>query len=267
MTIYEGNLLKMKTVLDQPVQYTLVLNESPVAINSLIGSHISIHFSGRINCIACGRSIKKAYGQGFCYPCFINSPQNAECIIRPELCKAHLGEGRDVAWEEENHMQPHIVYLALTDAVKVGVTRKTQVPTRWIDQGAWKVIPVVEVPYRYLAGKAEVALKDYFTDKTNWRNMLRNKTGSSADLQSFSQTLAEKLPDDLKAYYCGDCEVTEIHYPVEQYPDKVKSLNLGKSPEISGTLAGIRGQYMIFDDGRVFNVRNHSGYYVQLAVG
>lgn len=265
MTTYEGNLLKMKAELDRPVQYTLVLNEHPIAMNELIGSPIRISFGGLIHCISCGRVTKKSYGQGFCYPCFIKSPQNSECIIRPELCRAHLGEGRDVAWEKEHHLQPHVVYLALTDAVKVGVTRKTQVPTRWIDQGAWKAIPVVEVPYRYLAGKAEVALKDFFTDRTNWRNMLCN-TMSSHDLQVFSQQIAEQLPEELREYYCADREVTEIQYPVEHYPDKVKSLMLDKNPEISGILVGIRGQYLIFSDGRVLNIRNHSGYYVQLSV-
>lgn len=266
MTTYEGNLLKMKAELAAPVQYTLTLNGHAIAMNELIGSPIQLSFGGRINCIACGIVTKKSYGQGFCYPCFIKSPQNAECIIRPELCKAHLGEGRDVEWEKAHHLQPHVVYLALTDAVKVGVTRKTQVPTRWIDQGAWKAIPVVEVPYRYLAGKAEVALKSFFTDKTNWRNMLCNEIGQYTDLHAFSHRLEAQLPEDLKAYYCGDIEVTEIHYPVAQYPHKVTSLNLDKNPEISGILSGIRGQYFIFDDGRVFNVRNHSGYYVQCSV-
>ncbi len=266
MTTYEGNLLKMKTQLATPVQYTLMLQDVPVAMNKLVGNTIHIHFDGLINCIACGRVTKKSYGQGFCYPCFIKSPQNAECIIRPELCRAHLGEGRDVAWEEAHHMQPHIVYLALTDAVKVGVTRQTQVPTRWIDQGAWKAIPVVEVPYRYLAGKAEVAMKSYYTDKTNWRNMLRNHVADGIDLHEYSLSLKEKLPEDLKGYYCGGCQITEITYPVEHYPEKVKSLSLDKNPHISGTLTGIRGQYLMFEDGAVLNIRNHSGYYVQLGI-
>lgn len=265
MTIYEGNLSKMRTELGMPVQYTLMLNEKPILMNDLIGSPIKILFDGLIYCIDCGRVTKKSFGQGFCYPCFIKSPQNSECIIRPELCRAHLGEGRNVEWEKTNHLQPHIVYLALTDAVKVGVTRKTQIPTRWIDQGAWKAIPIVEVPYRYLAGQAEVALKSSFTDKTNWRHMLRNKM-SLYNLKEVGQQVAAQLPDELRPYHLAENEIIEIQYPVDVYPDKVKSVVLDKHPEVKGTLAGIRGQYLIFDDGRVLNVRNHSGYYVQLSI-
>lgn len=266
MTTYEGNLHKMKTALTDPVEYTLFLNDEAVPMNQLIGQEIGLQFNGRINCINCGRLTKKSFSQGFCYPCFIKSPRNSECIIRPELCRAHLGEGRDPAWEEKHHLQPHIVYLAQTDVVKVGVTRQTQVPTRWIDQGAWKAVPIAEVPYRYLAGVIEVALKSYFTDKTNWRNMLKDETDAELDLASYHQTVIERLPEEFQEYYSTDASITEIRYPVLTYPRKVKSVLLDKQPVLEGRVTGIRGQYLIFGDGRVFNVRNHGGYYVQLAV-
>ncbi len=256
----------MRTHLAEPVQYTLLMNGEPVDMNELIGQMIDIQFDGQINCINCGRLTKKSYSQGFCYPCMIKSPMNSECIIRPELCRAHLGEGRDVAWEEKHHLQPHIVYLAQTDAVKVGVTRDTQVPTRWIDQGAWRAIQIAEVPYRFLAGQIEVALKTHFTDKTNWRSMLTNKTNDTVDIEAFYRSAAEQLPQDLQQYYSADHSVTDIHYPVTQYPTKVKSVGLEKEPNIAGQLMGIRGQYLLLNDGRVFNVRKHSGYYVQIAV-
>ena len=262
---YEGNLLKMRVALEDPVQYTLMLGEDAIDMNTLLGQEIHLAFEGRINCINCGRLTKKAFGQGFCYPCFRDAPQNAECIVRPELCRAHLGEGRDVDWEKEHHLQPHIVYLAQTDKVKVGVTRSTQVPTRWIDQGAWKAMPIAEVPYRYLARKIEVALKARFTDKTNWRNMLKNVTDDAMRVEDYCQSAHQALPDDLQQYLLDECQVTEIHYPVEQYPGKVKSLTLDKHPVISSTLLGIRGQYLILEDGQVFNVRNHSGYFVHLS--
>ena len=266
MITYEGNLLKMRTQLDDPVRYTLLMNGEPVAMNELINQTIGIRFDGRINCINCGRLTKKSYSQGFCYPCMLKSPQNSECIIRPELCRAHLGEGRDMEWEKKHHLQPHVVYLAQTDGVKVGVTHNTQVPTRWIDQGAWKAIKIAEVPYRYLAGQIEVALKSHFTDKTNWRSMLTDKTDNALDLQEYSASVAEQIPEALRAYYCGDCPVTNIHYPVIQYPTKVKSVGLDKNPQLEARLTGIRGQYLMFGDGRVLNVRTHSGYYVQLSV-
>ena len=255
----------MRTQLDDPVQYTLLMNGEPLVMNELIGQSVTLRFDGQINCVNCGRLTKKSYSQGFCYPCMIKSPQNSECIIRPELCRAHLGEGRDVAWEKRNHLQPHVVYLAQTDAVKVGVTRDTQVPTRWIDQGAWRALRIAEVPYRYLAGQIEVALKSHFTDKTNWRSMLTDKTNEAVDLPTYGQEVAEQIPEELREYYCGNASITDIHYPVLQYPTKVKSVGLEKNPEVEGRLTGIRGQYLMLGDGRVLNVRNHSGYYVQLS--
>jgi hypothetical protein len=262
---YEGNLLKMRVALTDPVQYTLMLEEESLDMNQLIGQKIHLSFEGRINCINCGRLTKKSFGQGFCYPCFRDSPQNSECIIKPELCRAHLGEGRDVEWEKAHHLQPHIVYLAQTDAIKVGVTRSTQVPTRWIDQGARRAIPIAEVPYRYLAGRIEVALKAQFTDKTNWRNMLKNVTKDDMYVTDYYEQARSAMPEELHQYLVQDYTVTEIHYPVEAYPDKVISLNLDKNPVISSTLLGIRGQYLILEDGQVFNIRNHSGYYVHLS--
>ena len=255
----------MRTQLGDPVQYTLLMNGEPLVMNDLIGQSVTLRFDGQINCVNCGRLTKKSYSQGFCYPCMIKSPQNSECIIRPELCRAHLGEGRDVAWEKRNHLQPHVVYLAQTDAVKVGVTRDTQVPTRWIDQGAWRALRIAEVPYRYLAGQIEVALKSHFTDKTNWRSMLTDKTNEAVDLPTYGQEVAEQIPEELREYYCGNASITDIHYPVLQYPTKVKSVGLEKNPEVEGRLTGIRGQYLMLGDGRVLNVRNHSGYYVQLS--
>ena len=162
--IYTVELRKMKVSFDNPVNYRLTCNDQMIDMNEQIGKNISLKFSGEIHCIACGKTIKKTYGQGFCYPCFMNSPLNSECIIRPELCQAHLGKGRDPEWENDNHNKPHIVYLALTSGVKVGVTRQDQAPIRWIDQGAWKSIILAETPYRQLAGSLEVYLKNHLTD-------------------------------------------------------------------------------------------------------
>lgn len=259
-----GNLRKMRTELLEPVRYTLVMGEDEVVMNDLIGQEIRFQFEGRINCVNCGVLTKKAFGQGFCYPCFMNSPMNAECIVRPELCEGHLGKGRDPEWEEKHHNQPHIVYLALTDKVKVGVTRETQVPTRWIDQGAWKTIILAEVPYRQLAGEIEVFLKEFVTDKTSWQRMLKDERDEEVDLQEEKDLLLNEMDEDLGQYYSENDEVTEIQYPVLEYPTKVKSLNFDKTPELGGKLVGIRGQYLLFEGGFVVNIRRFSGYWVEL---
>jgi len=263
---WQDNLSKMRTEHSSPVKYFLKLGEEEVLMNSLINQEIKIHFTGIINCVACGRKIKKAFGQGFCYPCFMNSPLNSECIIRPELCMAHVGKGRDPEWEEKNHMQPHIVYIALTSGIKVGVTRTDQVPTRWIDQGAWKAIKFALTPYRQIAGLIENHLKNHLSDKTNWQKMLKNDMDHSVDLLADKMRVSELLSPEFKEYFLpDDNEIYTFEYPVTTYPDKIKSINLDKEPSFHSQLNGIRGQYLIMSDNRVINLRKYSGYEIILS--
>jgi len=183
--------------------------------------------------------------------------------MRPELSKAHLGiADRDLDYEKQVQLQPHIVYLALSSNVKVGVTRKTQVPTRWIDQGATKAIEIVEVPNRYLAGITELALKEFVSDKTSWQKMLKNEV-LAADLIEEREKLKMHIPKEAQPYFLdNNSKITEIEYPVMKYPSKIKTLNLDKTPMYSGKLKGVKGQYLLFDDATVFNVRNSEGYKV-----
>ncbi len=261
MKSVEIKLHKMRTSLEDVVNYKLISEEGEILMNDLIGKFFSMKFDGKLQCVSCNEIKKKLFAQGCCYDCFVNSADASPCIINPELCEGHLGGGRDPEWEKEHHVQPHVVYLAVSSAVKVGVTRATQVPTRWIDQGATYCIKLAEVPYRKLAGDIEVALKGTFTDKTNWRKMLKNEIGEF-DLEEEKWQLEELLPQDLAEYMTEDDEITQIEYPVEQYPEKVKSVGFDKQPLIEAKLLGIKGQYLILDDDRVMNVRKHEGYYV-----
>lgn len=265
-----GNIRKMRTELGDVVQYTLPLydvleeNES-VPMNGLVGKIVSIRHTGTINCVVTGKRIKKAYGEGMSYDAFRSSPLAVESIIRPELCQAHLGIAlRDLEWEVERHVKPHCVYLSLTSGIKVGVTRKTQIPTRWIDQGAVKALLLAETPYRQASGLIEVALKAHIADKTNWRNMLKNVFTHTTSLEEEKLKLKELIPDELKQYCCDDDTVTSIEYPVLRYPEKVTSLKLDKVPKIEKQLVGIKGQYLIFDDNTVMNLRSHAGYQITL---
>lgn len=261
-----GNIRKMKPVHSDPVSYTLRLGDDTAEISDMLGKKIRLNFEGRINCVICGKQIPKVFGQGMCYPDFINSPYNAECILRPELCEGHLGKGRNPEWEEEQHVKPHYVYLALTSGVKVGVTRFGNTPDRWMNQGAWKVIRLAETPYRQLAGEIEVFLKDFVSDKTNWQRMLKDERRDDVDLAEEKESLLNELPEDLGQYYSEDDEVLEFNYPVLEYPAKVKSLNFDKQPLIEGILQGIRGQYLIFEGGQVINLRRFSGYWIDFEV-
>ena len=261
---FKGDLSKMKVFHEDPVSYMLEIGNDMIEMNTYLGHHISLIFDGIIHCVACGRRIPKVYGQGFCYPCFQESPLNSECIIRPELCEAHLGKGRDPTWELEHHNQPHVVYLALTSAVKVGVTRLDQIPDRWIDQGAWKAIVLAKVPYRQLAGQIEVSIKKTMSDKTPWQKMLKNEMDDQVNLSDIKYKVQEYLPDYFQKYLTNDSNIYEFNYPVISYPVKVKSINLLKEPIIEGTFTGIRGQYIMVDQEKVLNIRNHSGYQIIL---
>jgi len=263
---YNGTLLKMETKLVNPIEYELPIGDELVYMNHLIGKYIAFKWLKEIYCVACGRKTNKSFAQGFCYPCFLNAPETSECIFRPELCRAQDGIARDMEWAENHCLQDHIVYLAISSGIKVGVTRSGQIPTRWIDQGAWQAIKLAKTPSRYTAGLIEVALKEHISDRTNWQRMLKNQLIEGVDLTIAKKDMIAHLPSDLQNYISEEDNITEINYPVNEYPEKVKSLSFDKLEEITGRLWGVKGQYLIFDDGTVLNMRKHTGYMVELEV-
>ncbi|MFK7001865.1 DUF2797 domain-containing protein [Flavobacterium oreochromis] len=260
---FQGVLTKMQTEFVNPIEYYLVFENSFLNLNQLLGKSIAFLHLG-YQCLECGKE-KKIFRQGFCYDCFMASASAGDWIMKPELSKAHLDiEDRDLEYEKKVQLQPHIVYLALSSEVKVGVTRKTQVPTRWIDQGAVEAVPIVEVPNRYLAGITEVALKEMYADKTNWQRMLKNEV-PEVDLIHQRNNLQSVLPQEVQEYYTPFVEKSyKFQYPVLEYPKKVVSLNLEKTPHYTGVLKGIKGQYLIFEDNTVFNIRTYEGYVVKI---
>ena len=254
----------MATENTAPVNYYLNMGDDFINMNQLIGKNLSVEFV-RYQCLCCGED-KKIFRQGYCYDCFYKMPQTGDWIMKPELSTAHLDkEDRDLAYEKQVQLQPHVVYLANSSNVKVGVTRKTQIPTRWIDQGAHEAIEIVEVPNRYLAGITEVALKDHVADKTNWRKMLTNDV-IDVDLAEERDKLFAFVPEEVKPYLIENNKETPITFPVEQYPTKIKSLNLDKSPSYTGVLKGIKGHALLYEDGTVFHVRTLEGYVGDLEI-
>lgn len=261
---YEGVLRKMQTENGSPINYYLVFENDFLNLNQALNKKLQISFI-KHQCLNCSND-RPIYRQGFCRNCFFEIPTAGDWIMRPELSTAHLDkEDRDLEYEKKVQLQPHIVYLANSSNVKVGVTRKTQVPTRWIDQGAHEAIEIVEVPNRYLAGITEVALKNHVGDKTNWRKMLTNSI-SDENLIEWRNNLKQYIPEEAQEYFIEANTETNLEFPVLQYPEKVKSLNLDKTPDFEGILKGIKGQYLIFEDNTVFNVRGNEGYYVGLSI-
>lgn len=271
-----GHLNKMVTSLesnvDSPVQYQLPLDDELVSLNPYIGKKIKLSYQGEIHCIECGRKTKKNYNQGFCYPCFQSLAKCDMCIMKPETCHYHEGTCRQPEWGEEFCMMEHYVYLANSSGIKVGITRGTQIPTRWIDQGASEALPIFKVSNRLLSGKLEMAIKEHVSDRTDWRKMLKGSP-EHVDLAAKRDELvkaAEKEIQKIETEF-GKSEIElldekqiHINFPIENYPEKVKSLNFDKTPEIEGVLQGIKGQYLILDTG-VLNIRKFGGYLVEFS--
>ena len=262
----DGTPLKKMLVGEEAgeVGYALHMGLSTVPMNERIGGPFTIRFTGARTCMSCGKRVKKFYGQGLCYPCLMNAPEASECIVRPELCKAHLGEGRDPVWEKDHHMTEHFVYLSQTGGIKVGVTRSTQIPVRWIDQGAVLAVLIARTPYRQLAGAIEVDLKRTLADKTDYRKMLQQVAPDPGALLAARDKAMNDIAPELKAYMLHAEEPRTLSYPMKETLPKVTSVTFEKLPEITGTLLGIKGQYLLWRDGRVFNVRNHTGYHAEI---
>ncbi len=271
---HTGDIQKMRTQLSDTVQYQLPIGDQLVDMNPLIGSSISLTHTSSIHCIACGRKTKKSFSQGFCYPCFQSLAQCDSCIIKPEKCHYAEGTCREPQWGDEHCMIDHYVYLANSSGLKVGITRGTQIPTRWMDQGATQALPIFRVKDRLTSGLVEVIFKDHVADKTSWQKMLKgvaeplDMLARRDDLFTQCESAISQLTEQLGAdamEYLSDESVVEIHYPVNEYPEKVKSFNFDKTPEVSGVLNGIKGQYLILDSG-VLNLRKFGGYELTLQV-
>ncbi|SDX19482.1 Protein of unknown function [Marinobacter mobilis] len=256
-----------------PVAYTIKVGDTRLPLNDLIGHPVQIDFDGVIRCIHCDRMTKKSFSQGYCYPCFRKLAECDSCIVSPEKCHYNEGTCRDPKWGETHCMTEHVVYLANSSGLKVGITRASQVPTRWIDQGAVAAIPMLRVATRQLAGLAEVACKQYVADRTNWRAMLKGET-PELDLVAERAAMLEKIQPELAALRevhgedalrAVDEPGLSLSYPVQVWPDKIKTHNLDKTPSVSGVLQGIKGQYLILDTG-VINIRKYTAYEVRFQV-
>ena len=269
----QGLLNKMHARLESTVQYELPLSDQRIALNPLLGKAIKLTFTGNIRCVYCSRTIKKSFNQGYCYPCFISLAQCDMCIMKPETCHYEAGTCREPSWGEAFCFKPHIVYLANSSGIKVGITRQTQIPTRWIDQGAVQALPIFKVQSRYMAGLIEIAIAKHVSDKTSWQQMLKNHV-APLDLADKRGELVSKcdveLTEIIKRFglqaieFLVDESSVDICFPVDTYPVKIKSFNLDKNPEVSGILQGVKGQYLLLDAG-VINIRKFSGYEVEFA--
>lgn len=266
-----GNLRKLRAERDDPVSYFLPLGDFSVPLAPFLGKTLHLRYQGVINCVACSRKTTKSYNQGYCFMCFRRLAACDMCILKPETCHYHLGTCREPEWGDSNCMIPHIVYLANSSGLKVGITRETQLPTRWLDQGATQALPVFRVATRYQSGLMETVLARHVADKTNWQALVK---GDSAPLDLIAErdALLARCQEDIDAIsqrfpgqvnLLTDAVTETFRYPVLRYPVKATSFNLDKDPDVLGTLTGIKGQYLLLDTG-VINIRKYTAYQVEL---
>lgn len=270
--LVKGHLRKMTAQLVNPVEYQLVLDDQQIDLKPFLGQDLTLEYQGEIHCIQCGRKTNKSFQQGHCFPCMRRLMECNNCIIHPEKCNVEQGTCPQDDWAHAHCNQPHIVYLANSSGLKVGITRETQIPTRWIDQGAGQALAIFRVSNRYQSGMIEVCLKQFVADRTDWRKMLKGVAAPIDLIAARDQLLAEAakpLQQTLAQFKTGDIQaitdskVQTIHYPVTQYLEKIKSFSFDKTPQVEGKLLGIKGQYLIFDSG-VINLRKFSGYLITI---
>ncbi len=259
-----GPIRKMQVLgLEPQVQYALPLGEQALPLNEWLGRRLQLRFQGEILCLNCGRATRKSYCQGHCYPCSQRLAACDLCILKPETCKYHQGQCREPEWGEANCLQPHVVYLANTSGLKVGITRRSQIPVRWVDQGASQALPLLEVDERLHAGLVEVKLARVMADKTNWRALLKGEP-EPIDLAGRAEAhLAELQWPEVELRRLPLNQEVRLRYPVLEYPQKIVSHNLDRHPVLEGTLLGIKGQYLLFDTG-VINMRKYGGYCLEV---
>lgn len=267
--MFTGSLSKMITEANPTADYYLAIGTETVHLNPLVGKNIELEYQQLISCTACGRKTSKSFGQGHCYPCFKKLARCDICIVRPERCHFDQGTCREPAWAEDFCFQPHYVYLANTSGIKVGITRASQIPTRWLDQGAVAALRILQAKNRFISGLAETAISEFVNDKTDWRRMLKGdpSRASLAERRDELLTLCAGKLEDIRSQHGEDALLTldeaewSTSYPVTNYPEKVKSLNFDKEATVAGVLQGIKGQYLILDTG-VINIRKFTGYQV-----
>ncbi|MEE1925762.1 DUF2797 domain-containing protein [Pseudomonas sp. 148P] len=268
-----GSIRKMAARLETPVvQYAFRLDEVEVPVNPMIGQTVRLEYLGAIHCSHCGKRTKTSFSQGYCYPCMTRLAQCDVCIMSPERCHYDAGTCREPSWGEQFCMTDHVVYLANSSGIKVGITRASQLPTRWLDQGASQALPILRVATRQQSGLVEDLLRSQVADRTNWRALLKGDA-EPVDLVAVRDQLFGSCAEGISILQerfglqaiqpLTDGQPLEIRYPVEAYPGKIVSFNLDKNPVAEGTLLGIKGQYLIFDTG-VINIRKYTAY--QLAV-
>lgn len=270
------------SVTDQPihqanVEYKFILDREEVDLPFQLGQEIEIEATGQIFCVSCGNKTPKSYSQGHCFKCFKTKASCDLCIMKPETCHYHLGTCREESFAQSVCFQPHIVYLANSSALKVGITRLGQMPTRWLDQGATQALPIMKVGSRRLSGQLEVMFGTQVADKTDWRKLLKGEADPinlieirdqlveefAPKIQTIRDEFSQKLEFNETVELLEDELPRQFIYPVDEYPEKIKSHNLDKTPIIRGKLQGIKGQYLILDTG-VINIRKYTGYEIKV---
>lgn len=254
--------------------YDWDLTAQSFSVASLLGLKMQLDDLGQKNCLRCGRLTKKTYSQGYCFPCFRSRPETDLCIVRPEKCHIAQGTCRDPEWGQTHCMQDHAVYLSFTSHLKVGVTRRHRLYSRWMDQGAVGGVELARLNNRLQAGQLEVLLKKHYKDRTHPQKMLASLRSEPYEtaIQSLAQERIQiqKLLQgtEFEPYVSTESQIKLIRYPSLSLSDcspiVPKLVSLDKTSSFQGQLTAVKGQYLIFDNQDCFSVRKHLGYHLKI---
>jgi hypothetical protein len=260
----KGYIKNIHYINTNPIKYYLELNNNFLFLNTLMNKKIFIYYIHN-RCIKCKKK-NSIYKNGYCYTCFLNHPKNYIGIIKPERCTSHLNiENKNIFFEKQIELQNHIVYLSITSQIKIGVTREKTFYHRMIEQGASKAIQIAKTPNRYYAGSIEVHMKKYIPDKTNYKIMLTKNNEEIYDLINYKFYLKNKFSKKLINFFLEHKNnIYHFFYPIIKYPITIKNINLYNENLLNKRLIGLKGNYLIFDNGVVLNIKNHIGYYVNI---
>ena len=278
MSVLEGALACLDPAQgdDGRVQYTLGVGGQSLPLDALVGRTVAFTFLGDVLCAGCGARSAVSLGSGYCRRCFLTLPQCDRCFRSPEHCHHHLGTCRDPAWGSRVCMAPHVVYLAETSALKVGITRPGRVHARWMEQGALQARPWLLARSRRIAGEVEVRVRAHIGDRTNWRQMLRHRA-PDRDLARVAlecdDRFAEAL-DALRGEFGADAlqpapaaATWQARYPLpDNGAPSLQALRLAATGDVvQGRVLGAKARYLVLDGG-VFNTATHEGLLVRLAL-
>lgn len=249
------------------VHPTIPIHQRPdLPLSELVGTEVRLTISEDQYCTQCGTESKSSPCSGCA-----GEPPHATCVMHPAAHCDYTGCPYP-DYKERSCSHSHIVYLAATDRIKVGISRESRARCRWAEQGASHAIPIARAPNRKAAGIIEKALGEEWPQRHRhqWYLPMDNAVERLIDDALATDLIPEKLwpcylwdDADREAVRDAIVDVPSITAPSlnERLTSNQYALSAGETRE--GRVLGIRGE-IIATDSFVVNLNEHSGHPVTI---